>query len=64
MRFLPENCPKNGQNCYFWPKMPEKLPFLPENDVYTQAASMEVAEAPLYRFSENFYSIPLPHLVN
>ena len=44
--------------------MPEKLPFLPENDVYTQATTIEVAEAPLYRFSENFYSIPLPHLVN
>ena len=42
--------------------MPEKIAFSTQNDVYTQAASMEVAETPLYRFFENFYSIPLPHL--
>ena len=34
-----------------------KWVFRPENDVYTQIPSVEVAETWFYRFSENFFRI-------
>ena len=58
--FYPKNTPKLVKTAIFG----QKLSFLPENDVYTQASSMEFTKTPFYQFSEIFYSIPLLHLVN
>ena len=37
--------------------MPEKSPFLPENDANTQIPSVELAEATIIRFPENSFQI-------
>ena len=57
MSFLLKKCTKNGQNPYFWSKLPEKLSFLPENDDCTQIPSVELAEATFIRFPENIFQI-------
>ena len=57
MSFLLKKWPKNGQNGYFWPKMPEKLSFYPKNDVCTQIPYKELTEENFCRFSENIFRI-------
>ena len=37
--------------------MPEKSPFLPENDVHTQIPSVELADTTFCGFSEIFFRI-------
>ena len=55
--FNPKNAPKMVKIAIFGQKKPVKLPFQPENDVYTRIPSVEVADTTVYRFSENFFRI-------